>query len=148
MDYNARFYSPYLNRWIQPDNIVPDIKNPQSLNRYSYVENNPIIYIDTLGHAKILIIWGVQDSSHAFQAAAETQKRKLLEQGYTEDDILMVNASTEDDVFTAIAESSIGEIEDVYIYSHGWDFEYVGFQQGGLFFNDSNNMSFDNKLGG
>ena len=34
--YNARFYSPYLNRWIQPDTIVPDPANPQSLNRYSY----------------------------------------------------------------------------------------------------------------
>ena len=32
-DYNARYYDPYLNRWIRPDTIVPDPANPQSLNR-------------------------------------------------------------------------------------------------------------------
>ncbi|MFZ2360090.1 MAG: RHS repeat-associated core domain-containing protein [Anaerolineae bacterium] len=48
--YNARFYDPYLNRWIQPDTIVPDPSNPQSLNRYSYVLNNPLRYSDSSGH--------------------------------------------------------------------------------------------------
>src|SRR5690606_12599255 len=50
MDYKARFYSPYLNRFIQPDLIVPGIYNPQMLNRFSYVGNNPIIYNDPTGH--------------------------------------------------------------------------------------------------
>ncbi len=49
-DYGARAYSPYLNRWISPDTIVPDPKNPQSLNRYSYVNNSPLKYIDPSGH--------------------------------------------------------------------------------------------------
>lgn len=50
MDYNARMYSPTLGRFIQPDTIVPDMFNPQSLNRYSYVLNNPIRYTDPTGH--------------------------------------------------------------------------------------------------
>ncbi|MBL8092432.1 MAG: RHS repeat-associated core domain-containing protein, partial [Anaerolineales bacterium] len=50
MDYKARFYSPVLNRFIQPDNIIPGIFNPQNLNRFSYVRNNSIIYIDPTGH--------------------------------------------------------------------------------------------------
>jgi RHS repeat-associated protein len=37
----ARYYEPYLNRFISPDTIIPDFENPQSLNRYSYVVNNP-----------------------------------------------------------------------------------------------------------
>jgi RHS repeat-associated protein len=49
MFYNARYYSPYLNRWIQPDTIVPDPANPQSLNRYSYVYNNPVKRTDSTG---------------------------------------------------------------------------------------------------
>ena len=49
-DYGARFYSPYLNRWIQPDTIVPDPANPQTLNRYAYVNNNPVRYTDPSGH--------------------------------------------------------------------------------------------------
>ena len=49
-DYGARFYSPYLNRWIQPDTIVPDPSNPQSLNRFAYTRNNPVKYVDPSGH--------------------------------------------------------------------------------------------------
>ncbi len=50
MDYKARFYSPYLNQFTQPDTIVPDPINPQSWNRYSYVRNNPINFNDPTGH--------------------------------------------------------------------------------------------------
>lgn len=42
MDYKARFYSPLLNRFIQPDSIVPGMYNPQNLNRFSYVNNRPV----------------------------------------------------------------------------------------------------------
>ena len=51
MDYNARFYSPYLNRFIQPDSITP--AGPQGLNRYSYVSNNPVNFNDPSGHMRI-----------------------------------------------------------------------------------------------
>lgn len=50
MDYNARFYSPYLNYFIQPDTLIPDTTNPQSWNRFSYVHNNPVVYNDPSGH--------------------------------------------------------------------------------------------------
>jgi len=50
MDYKARFYSPVLNRFIQPDTIVPNPMNPQAWNRYSYVYNSPINYADPTGH--------------------------------------------------------------------------------------------------
>jgi RHS repeat-associated protein len=49
--YNARWYAPYLNRWIQPDTIVPDPLDPQNLNRFSYTLNNPIKYTDPSGHS-------------------------------------------------------------------------------------------------
>ncbi len=44
------YYIPYLNRWIQPDTILPNPTNPQSYNRYTYVYNNPIRYNDPTGH--------------------------------------------------------------------------------------------------
>jgi RHS repeat-associated protein len=47
--YNARYYDPELGRFIQPDTIIPDLSNPQSYNRYSYVCNNPINRNDPLG---------------------------------------------------------------------------------------------------
>jgi RHS repeat-associated protein len=49
-DYNARYYDPYLNRWISPDSIVPRPGDPQSLNRFSYVLNNPVRHQDPSGH--------------------------------------------------------------------------------------------------
>lgn len=50
-NYNARTYDPDLGRFLTPDTIVPDPENPQSLNRYSYVLNNPLMYTDPSGHS-------------------------------------------------------------------------------------------------
>jgi RHS repeat-associated protein len=36
MDYNARYYSPVLGRFVSPDTIVPRPGNPQSLNRCQF----------------------------------------------------------------------------------------------------------------
>jgi hypothetical protein len=47
----ARFYVPYINRFISADTIVPDPSSPQSFNRYSYALNNPLRYVDPSGHA-------------------------------------------------------------------------------------------------
>jgi RHS repeat-associated protein len=49
-DYGARWFDPYLNRWIQPDTIIPDPYNPQDWDRYAYVRNNPVINVDPTGH--------------------------------------------------------------------------------------------------
>ncbi|HXQ35342.1 MAG TPA: RHS repeat-associated core domain-containing protein, partial [Anaerolineales bacterium] len=48
--YGARFYSPKLGRFLSPDTIVPGAANPQNLNRFSYVRNNPLRYTDPTGH--------------------------------------------------------------------------------------------------
>jgi hypothetical protein len=39
-----------LGRFVSADTIVPDPANPQSLNRYSYVYDNPLKYVDPTGH--------------------------------------------------------------------------------------------------
>jgi RHS repeat-associated protein len=51
--YNAGFYDPALGRFIQADTLVPDPADPQSLNRYSYVRNNPLNRIDPDGQADV-----------------------------------------------------------------------------------------------
>ncbi|GAB4582091.1 MAG: hypothetical protein Fur0022_48440 [Anaerolineales bacterium] len=50
MYYIARWYDPYLNRFIQPDSIVPEPNNPMDWDRYSYTRNNPLKYTDPDGH--------------------------------------------------------------------------------------------------
>jgi RHS repeat-associated protein len=48
--YGARYYDPKLIRFTQPDSIIPDPYDPQQLNRYSYVRNNPLRYTDPTGN--------------------------------------------------------------------------------------------------
>lgn len=48
--YNARYYSSFLRHFTQPDTILPNIYDPQQLNRYSYVRNNPVKYVDSSGN--------------------------------------------------------------------------------------------------
>ncbi len=48
-DYDARQYDAPLGRFISADTLVTDPLNPQDLNRYSYVRNNPLIYTDPTG---------------------------------------------------------------------------------------------------
>ncbi len=48
--FPARPYDPELGRFIQPDPFVQDPSDPQTLNRYSYVRNNPINFVDPSGY--------------------------------------------------------------------------------------------------
>ncbi len=52
-DYGARQYDASLGRFLSPDTLVPDPENPQSLNRYSYVRNNPFRYSDPTGQMEL-----------------------------------------------------------------------------------------------
>jgi RHS repeat-associated protein len=45
--YGARFYDPVLGYFISADNVVANLN---SLNRYSYVYDNPLIHTDPTGH--------------------------------------------------------------------------------------------------
>ncbi|ATB37102.1 hypothetical protein CYFUS_002523 [Cystobacter fuscus] len=51
---NARYYEPMLGRFISPDALVPSSGNPQALNRYAYVYNNPISNTDPTGHVPVV----------------------------------------------------------------------------------------------
>ena len=53
MDYNARFFSPALGRFVSADTIVPEAGNPATFNRYMYVLGNPIGLRDPSGHAQV-----------------------------------------------------------------------------------------------
>ncbi|TAK30238.1 MAG: hypothetical protein EPO21_19630, partial [Chloroflexota bacterium] len=57
--YGARYYAPWLGRFVQPDTIVPDPANPQTLNRYAYVYNNPLRYSDPSGHCPLCVLAAV-----------------------------------------------------------------------------------------
>ena len=45
----ARYYSPELRRFINADIIPGEISDSTSLNRYAYVNGNPVSYVDPFG---------------------------------------------------------------------------------------------------
>ncbi len=48
--FPARAYDPQLGRFIQADPFVQDPSDPQTLNRYAYVRNNPVNLVDPSGY--------------------------------------------------------------------------------------------------
>ena len=48
----ARYYNAAIKRFINQDTVTGSIESSQSLNRYAYVEGNPISYLDPFGLEK------------------------------------------------------------------------------------------------
>ncbi len=54
---NGRIYDPEIGRFLQADPIIQDPYDTQSLNRYSYVMNNPLSYTDPSGYFRLKKGW-------------------------------------------------------------------------------------------
>src|SRR3990167_6514386 len=50
IDYGARQYNPQFERFLQCDKVKQNVYDPQLLNCYSYVRNNPYKYTDPTGN--------------------------------------------------------------------------------------------------
>ncbi len=59
-----RMQNPRLFRWLSPDPLAGDILDPQSLNRYAYVMNNPTNLIDPLGLDPEDVDWAARGQEH------------------------------------------------------------------------------------
>lgn len=59
INMNARIYDPILRKFLSADNLVADPFNTQSYDRYSYVLNNPLLYMDIDGNEPITFIVAV-----------------------------------------------------------------------------------------
>jgi RHS repeat-associated protein len=70
--YGARYYDWVLGRFISADTIVPNPYNPQALNRYSYVYNNPLRYTDPTGHCPLCVAAIVYAKVVIINAAVDT----------------------------------------------------------------------------
>ena len=59
----SRFYSPKIGRFLSADTITPNPANSHNFNRYSYVTNNRLKYIDSTGHDADHFCSGSNDTS-------------------------------------------------------------------------------------
>ena len=75
--FEARYYSSAMGRFMSPDwsakeEPVPYAKldDPQSLNLYSYVYNNPLAKADPDGHCPQCLVWGEELVEEAVESPA------------------------------------------------------------------------------
>jgi RHS repeat-associated protein len=78
MFYNARWYDPALGRFAQADTIVPG--GVQGLDRYAYVSNNPLRYIDPTGHMMTEDEGGGGDGSYGLAFLRSRRERERSQQ--------------------------------------------------------------------
>jgi RHS repeat-associated protein len=68
--YGARYYDPHIARFTQPDSVLPNVYDPQQLNRYAYTRNNPLKYTDPSGNfvfiPVLLAAWAVTETAMDF----------------------------------------------------------------------------------
>ena len=77
--YASRAYDPTIGRFVSPDPIVPTHGNPQALNRYSYVYNNPLRYTDPSGHDPLGEDWENEwHKNHPGQELTDHHRRLRL----------------------------------------------------------------------
>jgi RHS repeat-associated protein len=48
-NFPSRYYGSSLGRWMSPDPMGGHLEDPQSLNRYAYVGNDPVNAVDPVG---------------------------------------------------------------------------------------------------
>ncbi|THF72581.1 RHS repeat-associated core domain-containing protein, partial [Cohnella fermenti] len=51
----ARYYDPYVGRFISRDTYTGRDDSPLSLNLYTYVLNNPLMFVDPSGHTEVAL---------------------------------------------------------------------------------------------
>ena len=134
--------SPYINRFVQPDTLIPDLSNPQSWNRYSYVTNRPVNFNDPTGHS-------MDDGCKDYGCDFGTSSSTFSSSSYTpvstggDPDVELSSAPTYDDglkglpvaptpshgVFNTSFQMFL--VTDPYYYGQAADETYTGFTGSG-----------------
>jgi len=73
--YRTRYYDPGLGRFISKDPVDGNQINPQELNRYTYVNNNPQTYVDPFG----LMAWDSNDNLFSYTDLLDFAKDSLID---------------------------------------------------------------------
>ena len=70
--FGARYTGSSLFRWTSPDQPLSDerVEDPQSLNKYIYCRNNPVIAIDPDGRATYVVVWATAEGRYGHAGIA------------------------------------------------------------------------------
>ncbi|MFC5702318.1 RHS repeat-associated core domain-containing protein [Cohnella faecalis] len=81
---NARYYDPKIARFLSEDTYRGQADDPLSLNLYSYVHNEPMMYVDPTGNTDVSLreIAGATGSTIVYDAKTKTATVTLVS-GYS-----------------------------------------------------------------
>jgi RHS repeat-associated protein len=103
--YGARYYDPLIGRFTQLDPLILGesskpfasvLVNPQELNGYTYVMNNPLKYVDPNGMWGVM--FGLGGRSHQY-ITSEAIKSSNTDLGLLSSSLLIARSSTWSDIF-------------------------------------------------
>ncbi|MCY9555085.1 polymorphic toxin-type HINT domain-containing protein [Paenibacillus apiarius] len=106
----ARWYDPSIGRFITEDSFEGELTNPLSLNPYTYVENNPLIYTDPTGEIANCIM-------RCFSAGTKVQTDegyKAIETIEVGDKVLAKNEETGELAYKEVEETFQRVAEETY----------------------------------
>ncbi len=116
--YNARYYSPALGRFVSADSLVQNPFYPQAFDRYAYVWNNPLIYLDPSGHftedavQKYLYSYYLtQCDGNTYCAAAQARSRMSVWKSDREWWTMLMTAQAGDVLFGGAGFGPKGEVQ-------------------------------------
>ncbi len=56
--FGTRYYDPKIGRWTQQEPFAGSLADPNTINRYAYVGNDPVNFIDPSGFSRVTVIAG------------------------------------------------------------------------------------------
>ncbi len=119
----ARIYNSRIGKFTQPDTIIPGAGNPQAFNRYAYVLNNPVNFVDPSGHDP----WWCGDSTCTLNYLDSMSNASARSNPLAVDKspllILVCGFDTGDDCTTTYPTSG-GAERPLYLLAQEWERQY------------------------
>jgi hypothetical protein len=138
----ARFYAPYIARWLSADTLVPEPGNPQALNRYSYVVGRALNLTDPTGHyyydpgCDCLVQTHENRLEHPDYTSIPTAQQYTIPAGAIEVQLLLedlVEEKTIEQALSDIGETYFGSQAVEHVRSAGWTLRFGRPLGGGAF---------------
>ncbi|WP_343224490.1 polymorphic toxin-type HINT domain-containing protein [Paenibacillus sp. ACRRX] len=108
----ARWYDPSIARFISEDKNQGKIEEPDTLNRYTYVENNPLNGVDPTGEHRL------ECAFQCFSAGTKIQTDeglKVIEDIQVGDKVLAKSEETGETAYKAVEETFNRTADEVYV---------------------------------
>ena len=74
INMNGRMYDPIMSMFLSPDPFIQSASQTQSFNRYAYVMNNPLKFIDPSGMIKTRSDFDIDEDWEAYQDYIHTYR--------------------------------------------------------------------------